>query len=126
MSLVERILSLIYVLEQLENESTPSRSLDTEIAIVLGYEKVQDLQNETWFDPTGRKIARLPLFTSDCQSIWDLAQTLAPDAEIGLSWERELASASIGGSVVTGVRTPAIALCIALIRFRLGRLTCPE
>ncbi|MGK9213808.1 hypothetical protein [Neorhizobium petrolearium] len=114
------------VIEQLEQATRGSRSLDTDIAQLIGWRRKVDsihdpktgAKTETtlWIVPTGNDPGRVPPYTTSIQAAYDLTQTVAPSNVGGCSWEDGKGSARIDGGPIIQAATPKIALCIAALK----------
>lgn len=101
----------IDLLRQLIHAQSGSPELDEAIARQVGYVP----NGQSWTRPDGVILHALPKFTTEVQAALDLAIG-ALDPELGgVSWEDGLASATINGGKFYQARSPACALCIAVI-----------
>jgi hypothetical protein len=112
---------------QLLHAKEPSEELDISIGIVMGYKQYVSSEKENskeqerkvvWLAPSGDK-SRLPAFTAKIDDAYLLAQRLAPSCIGGVSWDLQGGTAKIGDSRYFTANTPAIALCIAVLSFKI-------
>lgn len=98
------------VIENLCRVDGPSKELDAAIAAL--------------FVSSNVKPVRTPEYTANLQDAWNLANELAPEETIGLSWASgEPAHAKIGEARPVQSSLPAIALCAAaLLHLRRQRI----
>ncbi|MGK9055018.1 hypothetical protein KXS03_25955 [Neorhizobium petrolearium] len=69
-----------------------------------------------WIVPTGNDPGRIPRYTTDIQSAYDLTQTIAPSNVGGCSWEDGRGKAQIDDGPVVHAANPHLALCIAALK----------
>lgn len=103
------------LLHKLMRAEEPSRSLDREIALAVGFKHDTEQSPEAWISPHGERILKLPNFTGDAQDAYELARYLTESASGACSWEEGLSSAKIGSSPICQARSPARAICIAIL-----------
>lgn len=116
------------VIAQIKGANAPSRHLDAEVALVLGYKKVIEsagaaISNGTtpkahWVNPEGQIVSKLPYYTSDIMHAYMLANQIAPDHVGGCSWEKGCGTARIEYGPYFEAATPAMALCLAALTHR--------
>lgn len=115
------------VLDNLEAAEQPSRNLDGQIALALGYTKKVELKPDPdsgelvsinrWFPPGGAKRhINVPNYTTSIDAAFSLAQSKVPDLG-GCAWNDGKGVAQIGDGPKCHAATPALALCVAVIRF---------
>lgn len=125
-SLLELQLDIDDVISHLKAASIGSRSLDLEIAQMIGWQRALepvtdqitgDIRTKTlWLIPKTGDPGRVPAYTMSIDAAYDLAQVLAPSNVGGCSWEDGMGSAKIGmNGAYAQAATPAIALCIAAL-----------
>ena len=112
------------LIKRLKSLKEPSRGLDGEIGLLLGYTKGQKVEvnptskKETskviWYSP-GKKEAKLPFYTKLMNDAYKFAQKALPGQVGGVSWDSKGGSARMGRGPYITAANPAIALCIAVL-----------
>lgn len=115
----------------LSRATGPDRSLDAEIAAILGWtsqpeqyedkETGQTLVRHLWYNEE-RQLDKVPRFTWNLDVAMELLDRMSPDADGGFGWEPGAASASFGGRKATMASTPTIAVCMQALLARLRQL----
>lgn len=107
------------VIGLLHAASAPSRALDQQVALALGW-RVEETripstsaQQHLWIDRKGREAPRAPYFTTSLHAIYTFAAGIVPFGGVG--WEEGKGSAKLGDSPAIEACTPEIALCIAVL-----------
>jgi len=116
------------VIRDLQSAPSGSRSLDGQIAYLLGWERrafpyLDKKSNETrerlfWVNPGTADPDKVPSYTTNLQSGYELAKQLAPALVCALTWgvDGGKASALHGERQVdTHAPTAPLALCIAVL-----------
>ncbi|EHK77681.1 hypothetical protein SM0020_12175 [Sinorhizobium meliloti CCNWSX0020] len=121
------------LISRLESLPEASRPVDGHIAVLVGFEKrtVDVIDPKTgdrrthvqWVSPSGECPATVPSYTADIDAAFQLAQALAPGVAGGCSWTPEGGTALIEGAEACEASTPAIALCMAAIKFKMAQGT---
>jgi hypothetical protein len=117
------ILTLEDIIYRLENAKGPDRTLDAEIALAVGYQRRTENPNDAerrvvWIKPDGGLPEKIPCFTATVDDALSLVRRVAPDKSGGFSWERGVGSAKLGESQYVQSVSPAIALCIAALKYK--------
>lgn len=124
---MEPIENLIVDLLKAENIR---REFDDRIAEQIGWQRVYKQEIDSngtsvtkqlgkWYPPNSMTLTRVPDYTRDIGSAYELAVDIAKGRRIGFAWESNRASAVIGSARIIEARTPAVALCIAaLVAYR--------
>lgn len=68
-----------------------------------------------WYPPRSRRPARVPMYTSELESAYDLAREVAPGNAGGVSWQEGKGGAKVGDSPFVQAATGPIALCLAAL-----------
>lgn len=118
-------MSLETLIAKLRIMKGPDRSVEMEIAELLGWRrKVEPFidpktgetkQRTLWLVPTSNDAANVPFYTSNLFDAYRLAQELVPGHVGGCSWEPGMGSAKIGAAPACQGASPMIALCIAAL-----------
>jgi hypothetical protein len=113
------------VIAHLRDAKSGSRSLDVEIAQLLGWRRrvsrseeggSEPVRRTLWLVPNSSDPGRVPHYTTSLDAAYDLAQDIAPRHVGGCSWEDGSGSARVGAKgpyVQAG--SPALAICIAAL-----------
>jgi hypothetical protein len=119
------------VIADLESATRPSRKLDWAIGELLGWvlqveegvdpETGTPFRKENWVSPETGKFAKVPEYSSLLDRAVDLTKYLCGGAPYGVGMAQGKARASVGGDDSCYGATPAIALCIAALRYRVRR-----
>ncbi len=114
------------LIEELTRAESASTILDAKLAIVLGWTFVkhsyvdsgtgEQKQGTLWRTPDGDDVKAAPQYTTSIDAARRLADELCPGAQLGCSWETNLASGVVGEQMATAA-TPAMALCIASLKY---------
>jgi hypothetical protein len=107
------------ILESLRALEAPSRKIDTDIALLIGFEKY-GAEKVVWLHPETRKEAKVPRYTSLISAAFDFAQMLVPENVGGCAWENGLGSAKIEPGPPFQAPNPAIALCMCALYVNLS------
>lgn len=102
------------VLEELKALDAPSRKVDFDIALLIGFEKYE-ADKVVWLHPETRREAKVPRYTLAISPAYDLAQVLVPNHTGGCAWENGGGSAKIEPGPTIQAANPAIALCICAL-----------
>ncbi|MDX1017153.1 MULTISPECIES: hypothetical protein [Sinorhizobium] len=122
------------LISDLEKAEAGNRLWDGPIGLVVGWKrKVEYIKadgNESarkviWFLPDGSE-GRVPNFTSSLDAALLLARTVAPNDVWGVSYAAGRGTAMIGNMRYSEAATPALALCIAALRLKIGRADLDE
>lgn len=116
------------VIKELEAENEGSRSLDSSIALALGWERTPKvLKNEVtgkvttkylWFDPASNKRVTVPHFTTSVQDAFEFSQLVDPECVGALRRDPEGYMAQIEDEGTESyAATAPIAICLATLRF---------
>jgi hypothetical protein len=120
-------MSVMDVVEQLEKAREGFRELDMEVAKVVGWRRstraVTDAATNAtkiesvWINPASEKPGRVPRYTTNIQSAYELVQQLVPSSVGAVKWDKNGGSAwmDLRGEPVIAA-TPALALCAATLR----------
>lgn len=120
-------MNVIDVVEQLENAAEGFRELDMEVAKVVGWRRsthaVTDATTNAtkieaiWINPSSNQPGRVPRYTTNIHSAYELARQLLPSSIGAVKWDGDQGSAWMDSSdePVTAA-TPALALCAATLR----------
>jgi len=114
------------LIRELVSSIEGSRDLDMKIAKLLGWRRAerrgQDPADESetvetlWLPPNSHDPAKVPVYTSNLQTAYELAEAISPDHRGGCGWEEGLASASLGyQNKLVQAATPALAICVAAL-----------
>ncbi len=122
--LPDNVVNITKLIHRLETASEPSRWFDRHIAFHAGWiESIERASGTTekvqasWISPRGAKISRPPFYTYSVQAAYDLSQDVCPTAPLAFTWDESGATAVIDGQVPAYSEFPAIALCIAVVRY---------
>ncbi|OWK24296.1 hypothetical protein AJ87_24270 [Rhizobium yanglingense] len=128
-------MSLKKLIDDLQAARGPSRQLDVDIALEMGYKRKEPetirgpdgspIKRHLWLVPTGEDVDRVPYYTTSIDYACQLVRQIAPSHVGGCSWEDGAASARIDNDPYCQAATPAIALCIAALRRRLAMAEQP-
>lgn len=121
-------MQLSKVIGNLEAAEQPSRNLDGQIALALGYTKQVELkpdpnsgelvQINRWFPPGGaEQHVNVPYYTTNLDAAYKLAQDASPTEEGCVAWVDGRGRAQIGSGPLCLAATPALALCVAALRY---------
>lgn len=109
------------IVKELTSTREGGRELDIKIAQFLGWRSVSLIktdpntgslrQGSAWAPPGSDQPSRLPHYTTQIQAAMELLNSIVPDHEIGISWERGTASAQIKDREAVRAATPSLALC---------------
>lgn len=99
------------LIEKLYAAKVPSRSLDQDVAVALGW--TEDKEAGVWLDSRGRAASRAPFYTTSLHAISSFAASLSDHG--GVSWEDGMGSAKIGDGDAVEANSPELALCIATL-----------
>jgi len=112
------------LIKRLTSLKEPSRGLDGEIGLLLGYTRSlkveihptskKETSKAIWHSPA-KKEAKLPYYTKLMNDAYKFAQAALPGQVGGFSWDSKGGSARMGKGPYITAATPAIALCIAVI-----------
>jgi hypothetical protein len=102
------------LLQELRNLEYPSRKIDTDIALLLGFERFEG-DKVVWLHPDTRRETRVPRFTATLTQAHDLARTLLPNHVAACTWGPEYSSARIEPGPQFEATNPAIALCLCAL-----------
>ncbi|MFA1621234.1 hypothetical protein ACDY96_00020 [Rhizobium mongolense] len=116
-------MTLEEIIHRLENAIGPDRTLDVEIALAVGYQRRAENSNDAerrvvWIKPDGSLPQKIPFFTAAVDDALALVMRVAPDKSGGFSWESGVGSAKLGESQYVQSVSPAIALCIAALKYK--------
>lgn len=113
MTLVRDVIGLLHA------ASAPSRALDQQVALALGWRLDEtripsaSAQQHVWIDSKGREAPRAPYFTTSLHAIYTFAAGVVQFGGVG--WEEGKGSARLGDGPAIEASTPEIALCIAVL-----------
>ncbi len=118
---------VIDVIEQLEGATEGFRELDMEVAKVLGWRRssravTDSSTNATkietiWINPLSEQAGRVPRYTTNVQSAYELAMQLLPSSVCAVKWDGTQGWAWMDSSETPiFAATPALALCAATLR----------
>jgi hypothetical protein len=120
------IQDIIAALQKIEG---PSRSLDGEIAQLVGWKKkvetfkdprtAETRERLLWLVPSNHDAGIIPRYTSNLQAAYKLACDLAPNNVGGFSWDNGSGAARINGGPYFQAISPPVALCIAALSAKL-------
>jgi hypothetical protein len=115
----------------LSRASGPDRTLDAEIASIMGWtsqpepyedaETGETLVRHLWFNQE-QQLDKVPRYTWNLDLAMSLLDGFAPEAEGGFGWEPGQASAAFGGNKPTLASTPILAICMQALLIRLRQL----
>lgn len=118
-------MALIDLINELQQATGPSRRLDLGIAVAVGYRRTETdriaTEGETvprnlWLVPNGKAVDRVPNFTESIHQANLLAEEFSKT--VAISWEPGTATAKVGDGPYCQAATPALALCIAILKRR--------
>lgn len=120
------------LIQNLQSASKGSRTLDGQIAQVLGWarrtetfmdkESSETKVRELWLLPDSQEPGKVPHYTSNLHHAYDLAAMISPSDVGGFSWEKGKASAQIGlDQPIVQAGTPMLAICIAALNIYASR-----
>ncbi|MBB6511098.1 hypothetical protein F4695_004496 [Rhizobium soli] len=109
----------------------PDRSLDAEIASILGWTSRQEQFEERrtgetkirhlWFKPDGQ-LDKVPRFTWNLDVALDLVQSMNGSSAGGFGWEATSGSSKMRDFKPVLASTPILALCIQALLLKLRQL----
>lgn len=116
-------MELTDLIRKLRDAREGSRYFDGLIAHAIGWTKDVEYfddpdgvrrRKDVWYTPGTYQKGWVPIYSTDIQAAYDLAQYVAPHHVGGFTWKANTAQAQLGleGPAAMG-RTPALALCIA-------------
>lgn len=107
------------LIDHLKNAPGPSRELDHDIALALGYRRrVEDESDHSrvlWVVPTGDEVKRLPAFTFSLERAIELSRMFIPSNVGAVLWNPRASQACFEGGRIYQAATPAMAICLALL-----------
>lgn len=109
------------VINLLRRAETGSRSLDSEIAQIIGWKKVEQAAGSgrsrtLWLVPKTGDPGKVPNYTTSIEAAYQLAQQISPGDVGACTWRGDVANAQLGESgQLYWAHTTALALCIAIL-----------
>lgn len=115
--------AVLDLIERLEKAEAGDVALNCAVARVFGYH-VPDRAWSGWHDPDGKHIGLPPAFTTSLDAALALAERVLPGCFCGVqknrwagkAWTAYLTVADAEGEIEQDADTPALALCIAVLR----------
>ena len=129
-----RDMHLKEVIQQLRDAKAGARSLDVQIALIVGWRKIEPANSSRpstnlktlWFPPRSLEQAKVPRYTSNLQDAFDLANLILPSHSGGCSWEQGMGSAKVGvHTKIAEASSPMLALCISTLEVLQSGLISP-
>lgn len=117
-------MALDRIINLLQTAHNPARSLDVAIGTAIGWRKmVKSMPDSSgikkdvtvWTIPNSDDIGKLPLYTSNLQHAFELAEYISPSSFGGCSWVDGKGTARINDGPYFEACNPQIALCIAAL-----------
>ncbi|MBD9641950.1 hypothetical protein IB277_37440 [Ensifer sp. ENS07] len=114
------------LINELKAASEGSDRLDAMMAILTGWRRRMEYirENEVegpnrkviWISPDGRDYDNLPSFTTSLDDAFSSARNVAGNEYLGFVWRDNRGYAVIGDCPHSDAATPALALCVAVVR----------
>lgn len=110
------------VIANLEAAKEPTRNLDGQIALAMGYTRQRqafvdasgnDQIRSQFFHPKTGKPTTVPYYTTDLDEAYELSAICAPALPVAVSWDETGGEAIIEGYPRSRGCTTAVALCIS-------------
>lgn len=101
-------------LKELRNLDEPSRKVDVDLAVLVGFERF-DGEKVVWLHPETRRESRIPRYTSHLSHASDFANTLLPGHVGACTWGPNGSNAQIEPGPPFEAPNAAIALCISAL-----------
>lgn len=105
-------MSISLLIENLKQLEEPHRNADLTIAQEIGYTIGEDSR---WYTPAGHRITRVPFFTKKVDEAIILSEIVMGESVCALVKDKAVWRAQAEGGPVVYGKTPAIALCIAVL-----------